>query len=214
MKLITLDFETYYDKQYSLSKLTTEEYIRHPDFEVIGVCVKEKSAISRFFSGTKEKTKAFLQEFDWDGSLVVAHNAMFDMAILSWIFDIKPKRVADTLSMSRAIHSIEVGGSLKALAEYYKLGEKGTEVINALGKRRIDFTDEELARYGEYCVNDVELTEKLFDVLLPKLSVLELKLIDLTIKMFSEPALELDVDVLDAHLQGVQKKKQCQCVSS
>ena len=208
MKLITLDFETYYDKQYSLSKLTTEEYIRHPDFEVIGVCVKEKSAISRFFSGTKEKTKAFLQEFDWDGSLVVAHNAMFDMAILSWIFDIKPKRVADTLSMSRAIHSIEVGGSLKALAEYYKLGEKGTEVINALGKRRIDFTDEELARYGEYCVNDVELTEKLFDVLLPKLSVLELKLIDLTIKMFSEPALELDVDVLDAHLQGVQKKKQ------
>ena len=208
MKIITLDFETYYDKQYSLSKLTTEEYIRHPEFEVIGVCVKEKSAISRFFSGTKDKTMAFLREFDWDNSLVVAHNAMFDMAILSWIFDIKPKRVADTLSMSRAIHSIEVGGSLKALAEYYGLGVKGTEVMNALGKRRIDFTDEELARYGEYCVNDVELTEKLFEVLLPKLNVTELKLIDLTIKMFSEPALELDVDVLDAHLQGVQKKKQ------
>ena len=118
MKLITLDFETYYDKQYSLSKLTTEEYIRHPDFEVIGVCVKEKGTSARFFSGTKEKTKEFLNQFDWDGSLVVAHNAMFDMAILSWIFDIKPKRVADTLSMSRAIHSIEVGGSLKALAEY------------------------------------------------------------------------------------------------
>ena len=208
MKIITLDFETYYDKQYSLSKLTTEEYIRHPEFEVIGVCVKEKSAISRFFSGTKDKTMAFLREFDWDNSLVVAHNAMFDMAILSWVFDIKPKRVADTLSMSRAIHSIEVGGSLKALAEYYKLGEKGTEVVNALGKRRIDFTDEELARYAEYCINDVELTEDLFKVLLPKLNMLELKLIDLTIKMFSEPALELDIDVLEAHLQGVQKKKQ------
>jgi len=211
MKIITLDFETYYDKKYSLSKLTTEEYIRHPDFEVIGVAVKQCGTVfqeTKWFSGTKERTKAFLDQFDWDGSLVVAHNAVFDMAILSWIFGIKPKRVADTLSMSRAIHSIEVGGSLKALAAHYQLGEKGTEVINALGKRRIDFTDEELARYAEYCVNDVELTEKLFKALLPKLNVTELKLIDLTIKMFSEPTLELDVDVLDAHLQGVQKKKQ------
>lgn len=211
MKLITLDFETYYDKQYSLSKLTTEEYIRHPEFEVIGVAVKQMSSGSgetKWFSGTKERTKDFLDRFDWDNCLVVAHNAMFDMAILSWIFGIKPKRVADTLSMSRAIHSIEVGGSLKALAEYYQLGEKGTEVVNALGKRRIDFTDEELARYAEYCINDVELTEDLFKVLLPKLNMLELKLIDLTIKMFSEPALELDIDVLEAHLQGVQKKKQ------
>jgi DNA polymerase len=211
MKLITLDFETYYDKKYSLSKLTTEEYIRHPEFEVIGVAVKQVSSgpgETKWFSGTKERTKDFLDQFDWDNCLVVAHNAMFDMAILSWIFGIKPKRVADTLSMSRAIHSIEVGGSLKALAEYYQLGEKGTEVVNALGKRRIDFTDEELARYAEYCINDVELTEDLFKVLLPKLNMLELKLIDLTIKMFSEPALELDIDVLEAHLQGVQKKKQ------
>jgi len=211
MKLITLDFETYYDKKYSLSKLTTEEYIRHPEFEVIGVAVKQVSSgpgETKWFSGTKERTKDFLDQFDWDNCLVVAHNAMFDMAILSWIFGIKPKRVADTLSMSRAIHSIEVGGSLKALAEYYQLGQKGTEVVNALGKRRIDFTDEELARYAEYCINDVELTEDLFKVLLPKLNMLELKLIDLTIKMFSEPALELDIDVLEAHLQGVQKKKQ------
>ena len=35
--LITIDFETYYDKEYSLSKLTTEEYIRDKKFEVIGV---------------------------------------------------------------------------------------------------------------------------------------------------------------------------------
>ena len=40
MDLITIDFETYYDKDFSLSKLTTEEYIRDPRFEVIGVAVK------------------------------------------------------------------------------------------------------------------------------------------------------------------------------
>ena len=40
MSLITLDMETYYSKEYSLSKLTTEQYIRDPRFEVIGVSVK------------------------------------------------------------------------------------------------------------------------------------------------------------------------------
>ena len=40
MNIITIDFETYYDKDYSLSKMTTEEYIRDERFEVIGVSVK------------------------------------------------------------------------------------------------------------------------------------------------------------------------------
>jgi hypothetical protein len=59
----------------------------------------------------------------------------------------------------------KLGGSLKALTERYGLGEKGTEVVNALGKRRLNFSDEELARYGDYCINDVELTYKLFTIL-------------------------------------------------
>ena len=208
MKLLTIDFETYYCKQYSLSKLTTEEYIRDPDFEVIGVAVKVNDGETEWFSGTHKQTKEWLDQFDWAKSAVIAHNAMFDAAILSWQFDIKPKKIIDTLSMARAIHSIEVGGSLKALAKYYELGEKGTEVVNALGKRRTDFTKPDLARYAEYCINDVDLTYALFLELFKKFNISELDLIDLTIKMFSEPALELDIDVLDAHLQGIKRKKQ------
>ena len=208
MNILTIDFETYYDKQYSLSKLTTEEYLRHDDFEVVGVAVKQNDGETEWFSGTHTQTKKFLEKFDWANDIAIAHNAMFDAAILSWRFDIKPKKIVDTLSMSRAIHTIEVGGSLKALSDYYKLGTKGDEVINALGKRRIDFDAESLARYAGYCVQDVELTYKLFKKLLPNLNVQELDLINLTIKMFSEPVLELDVDILSAHLEGVQKRKQ------
>jgi hypothetical protein len=40
MDLLVVDFETYYAKDYGLRKLTTEEYIRDPRFEVIGVAVK------------------------------------------------------------------------------------------------------------------------------------------------------------------------------
>ena len=95
---------------------------------------------------------------------------MFDMAILNWHFGIKPAKIVDTLGMSRAIHSIEVGGSLAALSEYYELGRKGTEVHDAIGKKRLDFSAEELEAYGGYCVQDVELTYRLFKVLKKKTS--------------------------------------------
>jgi len=207
MKIIALDFETYYDKEYSLSKLTTEEYIRDERFETIGVGVKEDGQDAVWFSGTHNKIKSFLDSLNLHEHLVLAHNAMFDAAILNWRFDIRPRGWLDTLSMARALHTIEVGGSLAALATYYKLGEKGTEVVQALGKRRTDFTAVDLAAYGEYCKNDCELTLELFKILSQGYSKTELKLIDLTIRMFSEPVLELDANVLLDHIHAVQVKK-------
>ena len=189
MKILTLDFETYYDREFSLSKITTEEYVRSSEFEVIGVSVQEGDDEPVWFSGTRKETKEFLNSFDFSNSLVLAHNAMFDAAILTWHFGISPGGWLDTLSMARAIHGTEVGGSLKALSEHYGIGVKGDEVLNALGKRRLDFTPEELARYGEYCKNDVALTYKLFQYLADGFPKMELRLIDLTIRMFSEPAL-------------------------
>lgn len=207
MKIIALDFETYYDKEFSLSKLTTEEYIRDDRFEVIGVGVKEEGRDAVWVSGTPDKIKKFLDSLDLQEHMVLAHNAMFDAAILNWRFDIRPRAWLDTLSMARALHTIEVGGSLAALAQYYGLGEKGTEVVNAIGKRRTDFTAHDLAKYGEYCKNDCELTLELFKILSQGYAVSELKLIDLTIRMFSEPALELDANMLLDHIHEVQVKK-------
>jgi DNA polymerase len=209
MKLITADFETYYDKQYSLSKITTEEYIRSPLFEVIGVSVAVDDQPPVWFSGTVEATGQWLSQFDWADGMLLAHNAMFDAAILSWRFGIRPKALADTLSMGRALHGTEVGGSLKVLAEHYCIGVKGTEVENALGKHRADFTPPELARYGEYCRNDVELTRSLFYAMLSGgFEHKELKLIDLTLRMFTEPKLALNTITLIDHLRDTQNKKE------
>ena len=208
MKIITIDFETYYSQTFSLSKMTTEEYIRSPEFEVVGVAVSVDDNAPVWFSGTKEQTKGFLDGLDLQANMVVAHNAVFDLAILSWHFGIFPKAIIDTLSMARAIHGTEVGGSLAKLAEHYGAGVKGTEVINALGKRRIDFNAEELVRYGEYCVNDVALTYDIFKKMSVGFPMVEYKLIDLTIRMFTEPSLELDKRVLLTHLEQVKLEKE------
>jgi len=209
MDLITIDMETYYDRDYSLSKLTTEEYVRSNLFEVIGVGVKVNNGETEWASGTHEELKQWLQKsFKWSDSFVLAHNTLFDGAILSWRFGVNPRGWLDTLCMGRAIHGVEVGGSLKALAERYNLGQKGTEVLNAIGKRRLNFSEADLARYGDYCINDVELTYKLFQRMARKFPKQELRVIDTTLRMFIEPILELDKDLLEEHLRTVQLKKE------
>ena len=208
MDLITLDFETYYSKDYSLTKMTTEEYIRDPRFEVVGVGIKVNNGNTEWASGTREELQEYLDGFNWADSMVLAHNTMFDGAILSWLFDVRPRVWADTLCIARALHGVEVSGSLKALAERYNIGAKGTEILNALDKRREAFTDAELDRYGDYCINDVELTYRLFNKFLKQgFPKKELRIIDCTLRMFIDPMLGLDRDLLEDHLYDIKKHK-------
>ena len=205
--MITIDFETYYSRDYSLTKLTTEEYVRSDLFEVIGIAVKINDEPSQWFSGGHAETAEWLAQFDWGNHFVLAHNAMFDAAILTWVFGQKPKAWLDTLSMARATLGTQVGGSLRKLSEHFGLGVKGTEVDDARGLRREDFTPEGLAKYGEYCRNDVELTHKLYAELNMGFPTIEKRLIDATIRMFSDPLLELDTERLEEHLIDVRNRK-------
>jgi len=209
MELITIDFETYYDKDISLKKLTTEEYIRHPEFEVIGMSIKVNDGETHWLSGDFNDLKEYVcRSYNWSECAVLAHNCMFDGAILHWLFGISPRVWFDTLSMSRALHGVEVSASLKNLAELYDIGEKGDEILNAAGKHRCDFTSEELARYGDYCVNDTELTYQLFNHFLFSFPKKELKVIDMTLRMFTHPMLELDIPKLTNHLESIKEEKE------
>jgi DNA polymerase len=207
MNIITIDFETAYGGDLGFKTQTTEEYIRDPRFEVIGAAVQVNDGEPVWFSGTHQKMYQFLDGFDWKNSLALAHNAPFDGAILNWKFGMTPKGWLDTLSMGRALHGTNVGGSLAVLAQHYGIGEKGTEVLNAINKFRKDFNKEDLARYGEYCKNDVKLTWDLFGLMSQGFPKIELRLIDLTVKMFTEPVLQLDKSLLEDHLISERARK-------
>jgi|694.fasta_scaffold10901_16 DNA polymerase I-like protein with 3'-5' exonuclease and polymerase domains len=209
MDILTLDFETFYSKEYSLSKkdITTQSYIDDERFETIGVAVKKNDEPTVWFSGTATETRSWLKQFDWNNSFALMHNALFDATILAWRFGIFPKVILDTLSMARAKHGVDAGGSLATLAERYSLGVKGTEVVDAMGKRRVDFSEVELARYGEYCKNDVDLTYALFRQLASSFNKTEIALIDMTIKMHTMPQFMLDGHLLHEHLEEVRARK-------
>jgi len=206
--MITIDFETYYATDYSLTRLTTEEYVRGDQFQVIGVAVKVNDAPAEWFTGTHDETAEWLAQFDWGNHFVLAHNAIFDASIMTWVFGQRPKAWLDTMSMARAVLGPNVSVSLEKLANHFGLGSKGTEVVNAKGLRREDFPEDQLAQYGEYCKNDVELTYKLYDELNGTFPIKEKRLIDITIRMFSDPLLELDTAKLEEHLRGVRERKE------
>jgi DNA polymerase I-like protein with 3'-5' exonuclease and polymerase domains len=206
-QLITVDWETYYSREYSLSKLTNEEYVRDPRFEAIGVSIKVDRTPAEWFTGTQAELARILSRYDWKEAAVLSHNAPFDMSIMSYHYGIRPKLILDTLSMARAKVGMHTNLSLAALARYFGVGTKGDAVIAAMGKRRADFTENELAEYGVYCCNDDELCFEIFDILRVGFPKEEIQLIDLTVRMATEPVINLDRQILWQHLADVIERK-------
>jgi hypothetical protein len=211
VKLLTLDFETFYDTDYSLKKMTTEEYIRDPRFEVIGCSAGVNAAPGAWLPAHPGRIETAFRKLDWANTAVLAHNTKFDGAILEWKYGVRPAFYFDTLSMAQAIHGLEGSLSLDALTQRYALGQKGDEVVNAKGKRLADFSAADLNRYGVYCSNDVLLTRKLFDALRRQggwdFPTGELAIIDLMLRMFIRPSIMLDQTQLKAHLTEVVARK-------
>lgn len=208
MSIITLDFETYYSKDFSLSKMTTESYVRSNEFQVIGFAFSIDGAAPEWVSGTEQFIGARLRGLDISSHKLICHNMAFDGAILAWRYGIIPKMYIDTMSMAKPITGhTRVGASLAKLAVHFQLGTKGTEIVQALGKRRQDFGFTEIAAYGEYCKNDVQLTWDLFNTLLPMSTNKELFIIDMLIRMYTDPVMVFDAPLLETHLAEVKRKK-------
>jgi len=207
-RICCCDFETFYDREFSLSKMPTDAYVRDAKYQTIG-CGFKFDADETFWIGGPDGVEAFIKSMDWSDTIIACQNTAFDGFILSQRYGVKPLAWIDIMGMSRALFPHEKSHSLKAQAERMGVGVKGTEVLNALGKRYEDFTPDELAKYGEYCINDVKLTHtllhKYMDMGFPQK---ELQLIDLTLRMFIEPSFRLDSGLLQTHLAEVKAKKQ------
>jgi len=205
VQIVTLDFETFYSKGYGLRKYTTEEYILNTQFQVIGVAIQIDASKPVWYEG--EQASRGLDAIDWKNSMLICHNTQFDGAILKWVYGHEPVAYLDTLCMARAKHGVEAGGSLKALAERYQIGEKGEEVLQALGMRLEDFPEHQLRQYGEYCKNDVRLTYDLFKILSKGFPLPELELIDITLRMFILPILRVNDKLLGRRLKELKEEK-------
>jgi DNA polymerase len=194
-QIVAIDFETRWSsKNYTLSKTTTEEYIRDKRFKAFGACVHTVGSDEpiRWVGGPE--LPAYFSSIDWGRTAVLAHNAQFDISIMAWVYGARPCFIFDTLSMARALRGVEVGNSLARLAEDFGLPAKGKAVHSTDGLAELD---EELElELADYCKHDVYLCERIFENLSQGFPTKELRLIDMTLKMYTNPVLQLDRSML------------------
>jgi hypothetical protein len=206
--ILTIDFETYWDTKegYTLTKMTTEEYIRHDKFRAFGACVHVYGSDEPTRWVSAEGLREYFNGVDWGRTAVLAHNAQFDVSIMEWIYAVHPAFIFDTLSMARALRGVEVGNSLAKLAGDFGLPPKGTAVYSTNGL--VELTDKLEEELADYCAHDVFLCEQIFGRLVRGYPPKELRLIDMTLKMYTRACLELDPNMLtDAILDEKEQRE-------
>lgn len=207
---VVLDFETSWGRGVGLgfSCQTMEEYLRDPRFKAWGLSWKWLGADEAPVWVTRKDLPAFFASIDWSRTAVMAQNAGFDVSIMEWHYDAHPAFIMDTLSMGRALRGVEAGNSLKKLAEMFGLPPKGDGLSpseNILDELPAH-VEEVLA---DYCVHDTWLCEQIFFKLGGwKYPSKELRLIDMTLKMYTRPVLELDQSMLTDALYDEKEKRE------
>ena len=198
IKLI-LDYETYYDKDVSLTKLSYTDYVNHPDFFVYGAAVWafETEPEPRFLNFVD--LHEFIQQQDWDNTLLIAHNTHFDGYILHRHYGKHAAQYSCTMSMARAVlqgapHASKPN-SLETLSRHYgREGKHGN--MSALKGKRI-LTPNEWKFLATYAVQDARETKHFWDQLHPQLPAIEHETLDLTLKLFCIPKVEVDIPVAE-----------------
>ena len=203
---LTIDFETRFGKKYSLSKMTTSEYIMDDRFFVFGAGLKFDNKPTEWYSW--DEIDDVFAAIDWANTAVIAHNCRFEAAILSWIYRVNPARWYDTMSMAKGLLPY-ASASLKNLAIRLWPNDlsmrKGDELVQAIDKDYLDEVTEKAI--AGYCIQDVDLCHAAFQTMLPSMPPTELELIDLTINLYAKPQICLDTDILENVLSSEQELK-------
>jgi len=197
---LVLDFESYYDAKYSLSKMSIIEYIKDEQFELLGCGF---GSIDNTWFVTPSDLKDYISGLDWFSFTTVVKNAKFDVLILQEIFGITPTYIIDVEDLSRHLDS-RAKHSLKELAVRYKLGTKGrTEDFKGLHWADMDKTKRKAL--ADYCLNDVSLEYQLFELLLPQLTnpTLEIPLMRHTLDVYLNPMINFDFEKADELIEAM-----------
>lgn len=180
---VVVDFETAYDKEYSLAKMPTMQYVRDPRFECLGFALGLPGKPVRWIP--PDKVRAVLDALPWDRVLMVAHNAAFDGAVLTQRYGHRPARYACTMSAIRylvtnGVLSPEQGMGLKDAAPLVGM-EKG-DLDASLAAGTLDV----------YALDDGRICRALFEKYWHLLPEEEQDYISIHVQMSCDPVFELD----------------------
>lgn len=202
------DYESYFNtakpdvkgaKKYSLGRggLTTSEYVHDERFQTHCISVRGIHD-SRSTVMTEAEWKRYARTIDWKKTAFLAHHTHFDGLINSYHYDIRPAFMLDTMSMGRAVLPVTVGDGLDAMGRALGLGGKeGKESLAALDGVRVP-SAAQMRALKKYAGRDMDLTWALFWKLLPFIPEDELHVIDITVRMFTDPCVNINPEKMQA----------------
>lgn len=195
MRVITLDFESFFGDDYTLSKMTTEAYVRDARFESHGASIKWSEDHHPQWYTHADLIRLFQNE-DLSDCGVVMHHAQFDGLILSHHYNIRPKFIFDTLSMARLLIGNHLSVSLESLAKHFGLSAKTVPYQLFKGRHWNELAPAVQQQVADGANHDVDLTWSIFKILAAQMPAEEFEVIDSVVRMFTEPALIGDTNVL------------------
>jgi DNA polymerase III epsilon subunit-like protein len=166
--IVVLDFETRFTSTYHMgsSGLSTPEYVMDERFDFLGMAYDTLGVVLYTIPKELERLAPTIRRWCTDYT-VVAHNAAFDGLILKEKFGVAPKYCIDTIGLSRFFEA-RARHKLEECAKRYGLQPKG-ELAFAKGKHWKDLTPPLRKQLISYAKNDVEITARLFEIMLPLL---------------------------------------------
>lgn len=189
-RLVSLDFETYYDTEYTLKKLSTSEYVRDPRFKVHMVGIKIGRGKTKVVPTARVAGE--LRKINWKTHSLLCHNTQFDGLILNHHFGIVPLKYYCSLSMARGLHSNEIGAGLDEVAKFYG-GEGKVDGVLESVQGVLNLSKQQYTDMAVYCGQDVDEMHRIFREMHAKMPADEMDLIHITMRMFCDPVLKVDI---------------------
>jgi DNA polymerase family A len=196
MRPVVLDLETFFGDDFTLSKMTTESYIRDPRFEAHGAAIKwDKNTSAQWYD--QRELAYILKEEDWSDVFLIHHHAHFDGFILGHRYGVRPGMFGCTLSMARLMLGNHISVSLDSVRKHFGLPSKITPYNLFRGKHWSELSQPIRQQVAEGAIDEVESIWKIFGLLMQSgFPPAELDVIDSVVRMFTDPVLELDSAML------------------
>ncbi len=206
MRFVVLDYESYYADDYTLSKLSTEAYIRDPRFEAHGAAIKWSPRHDAIWYD-EPTLRHVLAEEDWSDVFLICHHSQFDGLILFHHYAVIPKMWGCTLSMARLLLGNHLSVSLDNVRKHFGIPLKTTPYNLFKGKHWAEMTPDVQRQVAEGACDEVESIWKIFGLLLKDFPREELEIVDSVVRMFTEPVLRGDIDLLAKVWQDEEARK-------
>ena len=206
-QFLIVDFETYYDQEFSLRNLSPPEYILDRRYETLLM-----AAFDARWDAPKiilpDDIPKFLAKYDPAETVCCSHNALFDLSILSWRYGWVAGRLADTLGMARALRAYKKNSLGAVMKELFGADTKGDTLPKVKGMHAADIKRAGL--WGEFCtyaMADARDCFMIYTRLSKEFPQEEREVMDLVLRAAVEPTLHANTTLLEQHLSELRSRK-------